>query len=378
MRFPEDVPNLTSGSVTLRPHREDDAQGVFEQCNDPLSQRWTTVPLPYAFDDAVAFLRRRRGAWERDEDWGFAIEAPGGVGASRFGGSISIGPKGSGVGELAFGAHPGVRGHGVMTTAVRLILNWAFEHQGLHTVTWACNAGNYASWRVAWKNGFTFEGGSRASLPQRGEALDGWYGSLLVTDSRDPKSTWLTPVRLAADSVALRDLAEKDAERFVEAATDAESMRWLADVLLPRTLQDYYRMHRDRLLGATLGSAVRWAIADAESDRYLGLLNLFGIGSLDYNSAEVGYHVHPDARGRGVMTRALQALLRHAFADPGEGGLGLQRVSLGTAPDNAGSLAVARACGFTETGRDRRCYRLSDGSVVDLLRFDLLAEELPG
>jgi RimJ/RimL family protein N-acetyltransferase len=31
--------------------------------------------------------------------------------------------------------------------------------------------------------------------------------------------------------------------------------------------------------------------------------------------------------------------------------------------------------GFTETGRDRQNYDLSDGSVVDLVRFDLLRPE---
>jgi len=41
------IPTLTDGTVTLRAHREDDAEGAFEQCQDPVSQQWTTVPLPY-------------------------------------------------------------------------------------------------------------------------------------------------------------------------------------------------------------------------------------------------------------------------------------------------------------------------------------------
>jgi hypothetical protein len=32
--------------------------------------------------------------------------------------------------------------------------------------------------------------------------------------------------------------------------------------------------------------------------------------------------------------------------------------------------------GFLETGRDRKAELLGDGSVDDLVRFDLLAEEL--
>jgi RimJ/RimL family protein N-acetyltransferase len=377
VRFPLDVSTLTSGDVTLRPHVADDVQGVYEQCNDPLSQQWTVVPVPYSRDDAISFVRRIRAGWEDGTKWGFAIEAPGGGGPSRFGGTIEITPHGAGIADLAFGAHPGIRGRGAMTTAVRLILDWAFRERGLQTVTWACNAGNYASWRVAWKNGFTFEGTSRASLPQRGEALDAWHGTLLSTDSRDPKSSWLTPVRLQEGAVVLRDFLPSDAQRFVEATTDSESMRWLVDVPFPRTPADYRRMYRDRLLSASLGAAVRWAIADADTDEYLGFLNLFGLQSLDYSSAEAGYHLHPDARGRGVMTAALRAALRHAFAPASAGGLGLERISLSAAPGNVGSVAVARRCGFRETGRDRRCYRLSDGSVVDVLRFDLLADEFP-
>lgn len=375
MRFPDDVPTLTTGDVTLRAHRVEDAEGVFEQCADPLTQQWTTVPSPYTRDDAVDFLARRSAAWRNDADWGFAIEAPGGGGASRFGGSVSIGPKGSGIGEVAFGAHPGVRGKGVMATAVRLLLDWAFESQKLHTVTWACNAGNYASWRVAWRNGFTFERASRASLPQRGEALDGWHGSLLSSDARDPKSRWLTPRRLEGAGVVVRDVADSDATRYVEATTDSETMTWLGEIPMPRTADDFQLMHRDRLLAASLGSGVRWSIADPHDDRYLGTVTVFGLDGLDFRSAEVGYHLHPDARGRGVMTSALRLVLAHAFTAQDEGGLGLQRVSLGAAATNPASANVARACGFTQTGLDRRCYNLPDGSVVDLVRFDLLREE---
>src|SRR4029079_2374934 len=40
------IPTLTDGTVTLRAHREDDAEGAFEQCQDAVSQQCATVPLP--------------------------------------------------------------------------------------------------------------------------------------------------------------------------------------------------------------------------------------------------------------------------------------------------------------------------------------------
>ena len=57
MRFPQDVPTLTDGVVTIRAHRPDDAPAVLEQCLDPVSRQWTTVPLDYTRADADRFVR---------------------------------------------------------------------------------------------------------------------------------------------------------------------------------------------------------------------------------------------------------------------------------------------------------------------------------
>lgn len=376
MRFPHDVPMLTDGTVSLRAHTDDDVEGVYEQCVDPVSQQWTTVPVPYTRQDAADFVARRAGAWEADREWGFAIEADGGSGAGRFGGSISLEPRGSGIAEIAFGAHPGVRGTGVMTAAVRLVLDWGFDTKRLQSVAWAANAGNYPSWRVAWRNGFTFEGTSRATLPQRGAALDAWHGTLLAADSREPKTRWLASSRLQAAGVLLREIVEVDEARFLETANDPESMQWLVSIPLARNSAAFRSLYRDRLLQASLGAAVAWTIADPATDAYLGSLSLFGIDGPDHRSAEVGYRTHPDARGAGVMTAALRRVAEHAFTAESQGGLGLRRLSLGAAAGNVASQRVAEATGFINTGRDRCCYELADGRVVDLLRFDRLAESL--
>lgn len=374
MKYPADVPVLSDGRVTLRPHTRDDVEGVYEQCIDPTSIRCTTVPVPYTHQHAADYIERRAAAWENDSDWGFAIEADGGSGPGRFGGSISVGVKGSGIGEIAFGAHPGVRGNGVMTAAVRLIVDWAFHAERMRTISWQCNAGNYASWRVAWKNGFTFEGSARASLPQRDDALDGWRASLLSTDSREPKTRWLEPVTLTGERVVLRELQESDEQRYLETTNDPESLRWLATVPLARTAEAFQHRLVNRLVPSSLGHSVGWTIADPDTDTYLGSVDLFGLNGLDFKSAEGGYRTHPDARGRGVLKEGLRLAIGHAFR-AGPRGLGLQRIHLGCGDGNLASQGIARSLGFTETGRDRRCYDLYDGSIVDLIRFDLLKSE---
>ncbi len=144
---------------------------------------------------------------------------------------------------------------------------------------------------------------------------------------------------------------------------------------MPRDSETFRAHYPQHTVGNSLGASVEWVIADPDTHAYLGTISVFGLHSLDYLSAEVGYRTHPDARGRGVLTEGLRLVIGHAFTPVDKGGLGLERISLGAGDGNVASQGVARSLGFTETGRDRQCYDLDDGSVVDLIRFDLLKSE---
>ena len=84
MAFPDDVPVLSNGVVTLRAHWLADVPRVVEQCADPQTVRFTTVPTPYGEAQARAFVEQRvANGWADDVAWCFAIEHDG-----RFAGSI--------------------------------------------------------------------------------------------------------------------------------------------------------------------------------------------------------------------------------------------------------------------------------------------------
>src|SRR5690349_16606911 len=109
LRFPDDVPVLTDGVVTLRAHTPDDVQGSLEQGSDPLSQQWTTVPVPYTRADAVQFVTEIVPAGWAEGRWAFAVES-----AGRFVGTIELRDEGSRRAEIAYGAHPWARGRGLV------------------------------------------------------------------------------------------------------------------------------------------------------------------------------------------------------------------------------------------------------------------------
>ncbi len=371
MRFPDDVPTLTSGDVTLRAHRPDDADAIVEQCTDPVSVRWTTVPRGYTRDQAVEFAAKRiPEGWESGSEYAFAIECTHPDGVRRFGGTVSLRDEGARRAELAYGTHPAIRGRGVVTTAVNLLLDWGFDTLNLETVIWLANRGNVASRRVAWKTGFTFGGTLRRWMNHRDEYPDGWTATLHRDDAREPTTGWFDVPVIIGERVRMRPLAESDVPRIVEACRDERSQQWLPMLPAPYEESDA-RGYLTRVTDAVItGQQMQWAAADPETDALLGNV---GLPRMDPHQAEIGYWTHPDARGRGVMSEAVGLVCRHAFIDVEDGGLGLHRLHIKAGDGNTASQHVARANGFTEYGQEHQSWRRRDGTYGDLVLFERLA-----
>lgn len=86
-------------------------------------------------------------------------------------------------------------------------------------------------------------------------------------------------------------------------------------------------------------------------------------------STEVGFWLASQHEGKGLVTRALVALLRHLFDDRGLG-----RVVIGLDPRNERSLAVVERLGLEPEAVLRSAYRDPDGSPGDLAFYGVLRE----
>jgi RimJ/RimL family protein N-acetyltransferase len=148
-----------------------------------------------------------------------------------------------------------------------------------------------------------------------------------------------------------------DVDTWLRGLTDPEFRRWNTP-LRPITDADGAResLRRGAQRDAD-GTGASFQIADARSGTALGHIGVNEIHPV-LRRGLVGYWVLPEARGRGVATRALLLASHWAFT-----GLGLHRLELDHAVGHEASCRVAERCGFRPEGTIR-------GAIFEAGRHD--------
>lgn len=140
--------------------------------------------------------------------------------------------------------------------------------------------------------------------------------------------------------VMLTALRESDIDRVVEACSTEDARRFLMTPW-PYTRSDAEFFVREFVPGGWRGEHDErvWAIRESLKGPLCGVIGLReGI-------REVGFWLHPDAQGQGLMSDAVRTMVGHA-----EGCLVWQEVNWRCFEHNTASMRVAKAAGFTYLG----------------------------
>lgn len=143
-----------------------DAERMLEYCQDPLFERFMVTPWPYRREHATGFLGAHvPDGWASDREYTWALREA--AGAPLMGVLAVRRDDDPGSANLGYWIGAQHRGHGHMTEAVRLVVDWALGPGELRTLAWECFVGNVASAIVARRNGFRFTGTGPARITAR-------------------------------------------------------------------------------------------------------------------------------------------------------------------------------------------------------------------
>ena len=165
---------LRTARFVLSMPRASDVDTVFAACQDAELQRFTTVPVPYTYEDAASFVNGFvPQAWRDGTECVFGIRTDQ---HSSLLGVVSWQRARQTIGYWLGAEH---RGRGVMTEAVLGVLDWIFTLDEVDSLRWECHSGNVGSAIVAQRAGFRWAGEGLCSVVARdGVRPWGWLGEL--------------------------------------------------------------------------------------------------------------------------------------------------------------------------------------------------------
>ena len=174
--------------------------------------------------------------------------------------------------------------------------------------------------------------------------------------------------RITADRLDIREFGPQDADLVREVLSNGE----------PEALPPGAPSQPEGLAGwlaelahqpGRSGEGIHLMMLDRAHGKIVGAIGLFH-ADWDVRSAEAGYGVRSDERGKGYATEALVAVSRWALTAGG-----IQRVWLTANVDNVASVRVAEKAGFVREGTLRRAALEADG-LHDQAMFSLLDDEI--
>lgn len=173
-----------------------------------------------------------------------------------------------------------------------------------------------------------------------------------------------------SDDVLLRDVTLDDAAALADAYT--RNREHLAPWEPARPDDFFTEVAQKRVVDLQLAQAAAGRgvfLVLASGTDIVGRLNLADVVRGAFQNGNIGYWVDASLAGRGLMTRAVQALVDHA-----RHGLRLHRLQAATLPHNKASQTVLARAGFERFGYAPR-YLHIDGEWRDHVLYQRILHD---
>jgi ribosomal-protein-serine acetyltransferase len=256
----------------------------------------------------------------------------------------------SGYGEVGYWLGAEFTGKGLATLAAKAMINFAFNTLKLHKLVIRVIVGNDKSIAIAKRLGFTFEGIQVHQRILRGEYYDynvhymlheNWHDDTALDFAfRIDEHLELRPFMMhhAQATFDLVDSHRKTLRQWMDWVDNHESIKDTRRFI--KTALNHYGDYNGLDAGIWYDGKICGQVS-------------FNSWSLNNFKGDLGYWLADSFTGKGIMTKAVAAMVNYAFDV-----VGLHRIELLCAIQNERSCAIAKRLNFTHEGILRRGERI--------------------
>lgn len=170
---------------------------------------------------------------------------------------------------------------------------------------------------------------------------------------------------LTTKRLLLRELTLNDAPELFFLRSDETVLKYVGREPA-KSVEEVYNFIEMIRRAVNNNESIFWAIAWAdEPDKLIGSICFWQLQPENYR-AEIGYNLHPDHWGKGIITEAIETVLQYGFEN-----MNLHSIEARTHPGNTGSTRSLEKNGFVKEGQLREDFYFN-GQFHDTLIYSKL------
>ena len=173
---------------------------------------------------------------------------------------------------------------------------------------------------------------------------------------------------LKTERLVLRRILMEDAQALFEMRSDERVMQFL-DRPRAKSIADAENLIRliDHDIENNIG--ITWGVSLTGTSRLIGTMGFWNITKAHFR-AEIGYLLHPDFQGKGLMMEAAKKTIDFGFRE-----MGLHSIEANINPNNLRSAKMLENCGCVKEAHFRENYYY-DGKFLDSVIYSLINNPL--
>jgi len=173
---------------------------------------------------------------------------------------------------------------------------------------------------------------------------------------------------LTTERMILRQKTHADVNEIFFLRSDESVMKYI-DRPRAKTLQDATAFIDMITEGINNSETITWAITLKDNPVLIGSIGIWQIQKENYRG-ELGYVLHPDYQGKGIMSEAVKAVTDFAF-----NAMNLHSIEANINPENKASAKVLERAGFVQEAYFRENYYY-DGRFLDSAIYSLVKPKM--